>query len=406
MDGISGRPGVGSSGTQPPSTGTAYSGNYIAGLVFHVTSGGLWFQGYRWWVAASGQDTAPLKFALWQIYGTASGVNTHGSLVPGSVVTSATLSAGWNYTALPAPLALSAYIPYVAAAGGVFSTGFPDTPNQFFASDPYSSGITNGPLSAYASQAATADFMPQMPFTVASSDPSAAMPTTNNLDDNLWVDVQVTDAAPAAVSYRVFPSMVRPWPNITTATDQTGYTLGLQFSLTQVCTLSKIWHYSPDATDGGAATVLPTRCAIWDVGSQTVVSGTDNTSPSWKNPDGTAASAANGWVYCDYSGSGVTLAASNSYKVSTFHAAGANWFGAAANVWGTGNLYANGMTQGPIVVPGDSGASPGQQSWNTVTWAYPATSTNPETDSIDVEVIPVPPAPPAAPVLYSMRMMP
>ena len=99
MDGASGRPGVGSSGTQPPSAGTSYSGDYLAGIVFNVNQGNLWFQGYWWWVGGSGQDTTALKFALWQQ--TSSGGGGGGTLVPGRVVTSGTLTAADSRTGGP-----------------------------------------------------------------------------------------------------------------------------------------------------------------------------------------------------------------------------------------------------------------------------------------------------------------
>src|SRR5271156_382259 len=148
MDGLSGRPGVGSSGPRPPSAGLSYSGDYLAGIVFNVTEGGLWFEGYYWWVPSTVSQTGAQKFALWQE--TSPGGGGSGELVPGSVVTSGTLTAGqWNYVALTTPLLLTANIPYVAATGFVCTTGFPDTQNQFGSSDPYASGITNGPLTAY-----------------------------------------------------------------------------------------------------------------------------------------------------------------------------------------------------------------------------------------------------------------
>ena len=98
MDGASGRPGVGSSGTQPPSAGTSYTGDYLAGLVFNVSAGSLWFEGYWWWVPSTVSQTGAQKFALWQEV--SGGGGGSGMLVPGSVVTSGTLTAGqWNYTA-------------------------------------------------------------------------------------------------------------------------------------------------------------------------------------------------------------------------------------------------------------------------------------------------------------------
>jgi hypothetical protein len=386
MDGVSGRPGVGSSGTQPPAAGSSYSGDYLAGLVFNVSTGGLWFEGYYWWVPAATSQTGAQKFALWQE--TSPGGGGSGELVTGSVVTSGTLTAGaWNFAGLPVPLLLAANVPYIAATGYVSATGFPLTQNQFGASDPYPSGITNGPLAAYPSGSALTG-MAQMPYGTGGSDPSLLMPNVNDEDDNLWIDVQVSDTAPSGASYRAWPNMPGVWPTPVNSSDTTGYTLGMEFSLSEMCTLEKIWHYSPP---GVAA--LPTRCLIWDVVTQTAVSGTDNTSPSWLDPGGGAASPGDGWVCCDYSSSGVFLAPSHNYKVSTFHAAGSTWFGASANVYGTGDLQAAGFTQGPLAVPGNAAAtSPGQQSWNTTAFGYPATSANPEADWVDVEVTILAPA--------------
>lgn len=381
MDGAAGRPGIGSSGTTPPAAGTAYAGNYIAGLVFKVTTGGLWLSGYRWYVAASGQDTAALKCALWNIKQTGqAALNSAGTVTaPGA------FTAGqWNTISLAAPIALTPNIPYIAAIGGVFTTGFPDTTNQFGNLQPYHAGVTNGPVHAYGNDdGAAAGNWSLMPFSTGGSDPAVTVPATNNANDNLWLDVTITDVAPAGAAYRAWPNMAAPWPTPSTTTDQTGYTLGLQFSLSQSCALQKIWHYSP-----AGSTVLPSRCCIWDVNSQAEVAGTDNAAPAWKNPDGSAASPAAGWVYCDYSGAGVTLLSGTQYKASTFAGPGANWFAATASTFGAGQLQAAGFTSGPLTIPGNASASPGQQSWHTVTFAYPGTSTNPEADWLDVEVIP------------------
>lgn len=386
MDGIAGRPGVGSSGTQPPAAGTNYSGNYIAGLVFQVTTGSIYFQGYWWWVAPTGQDTTAQKFALWAVYAT-----TLGKLVPGSVITSGTLTAGqWNYVPLAVPLALTPNIPHVAAVGAVVTTGFPLTQHQFGSGNPYAAGITNGSLNAYgAASGSLTGNVPQQPFSTANSDPSVTMPGTNDQDDLLWLDVQVTSTIPgSATSFRAWPDMVYPWPSIQVANDITGWTLGMQFSVSRACTLQKIWHFSVPAIVNNQSTVFPTRCLIWGVASQTAVAGTDNTSPSWLDPGGGAASPGDGWVYVDYSTSGVVLQPGTAYKVSTFHGPGVNWFGATANVFGTGNLHENGFTQGPLIISGNAVSSPGQQSELSATFGYPANSVNPEADWIDVEVTP------------------
>ena len=391
MDGVSGRPGNG------PSTGTSYSGDYVAGAMFSVTSGGMWFEGYWWWVAASGQDTASgQKFALWQVNAFSGAV-----LVPGSTVTAGALTAGaWNYVPLATPLLLApagfqSYGGlYCAATGYVASQGIPITKNQFGTGDPYVAGITNGPLSC-PSSLGTSDQAGQsfggwsryqMPFSTSGSDPSVTFPTVNDADDNLWLDVQVSDTAPAgSQNYRAFPNM----PVFVAQLSATGtaYTLGLEFTLSKACTLQKIWHYSPSG-----ATVLPTRCGIWDVASQTEVAGTDNSSPSWKVAGGGAASAGAGWIYCDYSGSGVTLNASQNYKVSTFTSDNTDaWFQPQVDVWGgSPGPFSSGITQGPLQVLGNAAASPGQASWHqSTTWAYPDTTAVSEYDGIDVEVTPV-----------------
>lgn len=390
MDGVSGRPGTGSSGTQPPSAGTSYSGNYIAGLVFGASQGGIWFEGYRWWVPSTVSQTGAQKFALWQISG-----NDAAVLVPGSVVTSGTLTAGaWNYVALSTPLALMMEFAYIAATGYVSSSGFPKSGAQFGTGDPYVGGITNGPLFAYAFETAAAEFWPQMPYSVAGSDPSVTFPATDDDQDILWIDVQVSDTAPSGATYRAFPNAPAPISNI----QDVSYTLGMEFSLSQPCTLEKIWHYSAPGSS-----VLPSRCGIWVAGTQTELAGSDNSSPAWLDPDASPASAGDGWIYCDYSASGVTLAASTNYKVSTFANAGASdWFAATTAFWGASDLWQDGIVSGPLTVPGNASASPGQNSWNQGTsWTYPDTSSAPENDWVDVEVTPVSAPPPSGLLMAS-----
>lgn len=396
MDGVSGRPGVGSSGTQPPSTATSFSGNYIAGLVFG-TSSLAWMTGYWWWVPPGG-DTGPVKCALWQQGGGFAGNYGAGTLVAGSVVTSGTLTAGaWNFIALPSPLPLSyAATTYVAALGYNTVKGFPSTTHQFGSGNPYASGIVNGPLSAPATlTSGAAATGPQQPFSTASADPSAVMPGTNDLDDLLWLDVQVTDVAPANATYRLWPN--RPYSigdgtNGGVSALTGGYNIGPQVSVTVPCKLLRIWFYSATSQfSGSAAAALPTRCGIWDVNTQLEVAGTDNSSVSWKKPDGTAGSAGQGWLYCDYSSSGVTLQASHPYKVNAWYAGGSTWRTAQSPYWSAGNPGANGITMGPLAAPNTTSASVGQESWNgpNLAWAYPSSYSNPENDWIDVEVAPV-----------------
>src|SRR5262245_53140775 len=132
MDGAGGRPGNG------PGV-SAYSGNFLAGILWKVTANGLWLDGYWHWVPTGG-DTAARKFALWQLTDNAHGVNQ--VLVPAGTVTSGTLTANqWNYVPLPAPIGLSGSVPYVACYGYVATAGFPDTQSQFGSGNTYAAGI-------------------------------------------------------------------------------------------------------------------------------------------------------------------------------------------------------------------------------------------------------------------------
>ena len=359
--------------TAGPATAVSYSGPFEAGVVFGVTTGGCWLDGYWWWVCASGQSTSAQKFALWQTYN-----GQQGSVVSGSVVTSGTLTAGsWNFVPLANPLPLAIGATYVASTG--FSNGFPDTNNQFGSGQPYAAGIVSGPLTAY-SDASGSNPSPfktaQGVFSVASTDPTVAMPIYGSSSCNFWMDLQVDTNPPTGTSYRLWPS----YPTIPGGldSDTTGYTLATEFRLSQSCTLGNIWFYS--ASGAGA---LPTRCAIWNVSSQSVVTGTDQTSPSWSG------AAGSGWVACPYSG--VTLPAGD-YKVAVFYAGGSKWYQTAVGYWASGGPGASGITAGPLTAPGTSSAtSPGQSTYNKGSWAYPNTyesGAQGENYWIDAEVTP------------------
>ena len=278
---------------------------------------------------------------------------------------------------LAAPLPLAIGATYVAATG--FSNGFPDTNNQFGSGDPYSAGIVNGPLTAYSDGTGSLPSpfkTDQGVFTVASADPTTSLPIYGSSAANFWMDVQVDTTPPAGTSYRLWPS----YPTIPghINSDTAGYTLGMEFQLSEPCKLDNIWFYS---ASGAAA--LPTRCAIWNVSSQSVVAGTDNTSPSWSGATGS------GWVACTYSG--VTLPAGD-YKVSAFYGGGSQWYMATTGYWAAGGTGGSGIAAGPVTAPGTSTAtSPGQNTYNKGSWAYPqtyASSGNGENNWVDVEVTP------------------
>jgi Concanavalin A-like lectin/glucanases superfamily/Domain of unknown function (DUF4082) len=292
--------------TAGPSSPASYTGPFLCGAVFSVTTGGCWLDGYWWWVCPSGQSTSAQKFALWQVY-----AGPTGSLISTATVTSGTLTAGqWNYVQLPASVPLAIGATYIAATG--FSNSFPVTSNFFGSGDPYSAGIVNGPLSAYSDQSGSlpAPFsVAQGAFSVAGSDPTQTMPAYGYDSDNFWMDIQVDTTPPAGSSYRLWPN----YPVIPgqASIDTNQQNTGTQFLLSQPCTLDNIWFYSPPGVS-----VLPSRCAIWDVSTQTVIAGTDNTSPSWSE------AAGSGWVACAYEG--ITLPVGD-YKV-TVYSGGGNTF--------------------------------------------------------------------------------
>jgi len=360
------------SASGPPSP-VSYSGPFLAGVLFEVTSGGIWFDGYWWWVCPSGQSTSPQAFALWAVHNV--GI---GAPIPTATVTSGTLTAGqWNYVPLPTAVPLAIGACYNACTG--FSGSFPDTNNQFGSGDPYAAGIVNGPLSAFSDQSGSlpAPFsMPQGVFSIAGTDPAQNMPSDGSDSANFWMDLQADTTPPSGATYRLWPGYpVLPGG---VSGDTTIYTLATEFRLSQSCRLDNIWFYS---ASGAAA--LPAQCGIWSVSSQTVVSGTGNTSPSWSG------AAGSGWVSCAYSG--VTLPAGD-YKVAVF-GGGSEWYQVTVSYWGTGGAGAGGITAGPLTAPSLSGAtSPGQSTYNPGSWAYPQTygsTSNGENYWVDVEVAPV-----------------
>jgi Domain of unknown function (DUF4082) len=357
--------------TDGPATPVSYSGPFIAGINIGATSGGCWLAGYWWWVCPSGQPSVAQSFALWCLSGVAAG-----SLIADGSVTSGTLTPGqWNYVPLSAPVPLAIGATYVAATG--FTGSFPATNDQFGSGDPYGSGIVNGPLTAYSDSSGSLPSpfkTDQGVFSVASANPTSAMPSYGSNSANFWMDVQLTTTAPAGASYRLWPSYPSIPGNIDS--DTTGYTLATEFELAQSCTLDSIWYYSAPGAD-----VLPSRCGIWDVSSQSEVSGTDNSSPSWSGGPGS------GWVSCSYSGVNLPV---GDYKVSVFYAGGSQWYLATTGYWGSGGVGADGITSGPVAAPGTAAAtSPGQGTYNAGSWAYPqsfASSGDGEGYWVDVEV--------------------
>jgi hypothetical protein len=295
-----------------PETAVSYTEAISLAVQFGVATGGCWLEGYWFWVCKSGAPTKAQEFGLWQAWQDSG----EGYLVTDATVTSGTLTAGaWNYVALPQPVPLSVGATYIAATG--LTGGFPQTTNQFGAGDTYSAGITNGPLFAYSDQSGSApapDGLPQGLYSTASADPTKYTPENGNSSANFWVDVQITTTPPSGASYRLWPSY-GTIPGAV-ANDPFGQSFGTEFHLSEQCTLSKLWFYSPPTV-----TQLPTACAIWNVPSDpttaTMISGTELESPAWSGGAGT------GWVSADYSG--VTLPAGQ-YKATVYCSVDALWY--------------------------------------------------------------------------------
>jgi len=339
--------------TSGPATATSYSGNYLAAVGFEVTASGLYLTGYWWWCCGTGQQTTAVKHALWE---QGSG-GTGAAVVPGSTVTSGTLTAGaWNYTALPAPLALSVNVFYQACVGFVSTGGFPETDNQFGTGQPLASGITSGPLFAYGNNPTPSGITGQSQFSsTAGSDPAAGQPVSTFNNANFWMDLQVTDQVPSGATYRLWPS--QPYPYNWQPDTANNFTLATEFSLSQACQVSNVWFYSPAGT-----TQLPTDVGIWKVSNQSLVAGTHVVSPSWSG------AAGSGWVSCPYTG--LNLPAGD-YKVAVANTAASPviWNATTFPYWAdAGNPVApgmNGITTGPLSAPSNATATaPGQSTYH------------------------------------------
>ena len=401
MDGVAGRPGTGSSGTQPPASSNTFTNPITVSTAFQVTQGAVYLQGFWYYLADSGQPTGAQSFCLWQVTGTTLSASG-GLLVPGSQVTSGALSLGWNYIPYATPLALTPNTPYRAQTG--FTGNFLASTNQFGTGNPYAAGITNGPLTAYSDFSGSAALPAwvggsgagsQGGYSTAGADPTATYAGSSDSSYNCWLDVQVTDVAPAGVSYRIWPNY--PVAGPLRVDDSNGYTIATEFTLSQACRLNAIWWYSP----AGAAD-LPSRVLIWNVNTQLAVAGTDNTSPSWSGAAGA------GWIKVPYDGS-IILPAGD-YKASVFHAAlGVHWFSDVADYFtttgGGGYPGANGITNGPLTAVTDGASASGQSSYNITSFAYPATSDHGANDWTDVEVTPVVLVPNVPPYTACMSSM-
>ena len=156
--------------------------------------------------------------------------------------------------------------------------------------------------------------------------------------------------------------------------------MGTEFTLSESCTLNQIWFYSPPSS-----TQLPTRCGIWNVRTQEVVSGTDNTSPSWSG------AAASGWISCPYS---YVIIPAGDYKVTVYTpGVSGNFYQETEEYFGgTGPASSAGITYGPLSAPNITNATaPGQTTYQHGDWLYPDTydiEFHGQNRWVDIEVTP------------------
>jgi hypothetical protein len=350
--------------TNGPATPISYTGNFLSGTVFTVTEGGCWFQGYWWWVCGSGQSTAPVKCALWDILNPV--VAPGGVIMPGSVVTSGTLTAGqWNWIPLPTPVQLAIGDTFIAAVG--CNGAFPDTNNYWGSGQPGGNGITNGPLTAFSAAGGTVLNVwstAQGVFSVGGSDPSLVMPQNASNTDNFWVDVQISKTPPAGYqgSWRLWPNMPGA-TGVTAADSAVNYVVGTEIDILSTVTLDNIWFFSPSGT-----AQLPTEITIWSIGAGglTGTSVIDVTSLTWSG------AAGSGWISTPIPGS-QTLSAGK-YRVSVYNNATVpdGWSAKFLGYWGaySGNgsaatmvAYGRGsIASGPLFAPASLAAQ--------TTWSY------------------------------------
>ena len=147
--------------------------------------------------------------------------------------------------------------------------------------------------------------------------------------------MQVTNVPPPNPTYRCWPNQPNP---LYTPEAQLPFTVSTQMAVSQPAQVLKLWFMSQT---GNA--ILPSICGIWDAQTEAVVPGSVNSSPNWLLPGGAAASAGAGWVYCDYSASGLVLNANHNYRVAVgMYTPGYVWYSGAQGYWlANGGGYAS-----------------------------------------------------------------
>lgn len=326
----------------------AYAGPFLAGVGFECRAAAVqWLQGYYAWVPAGG-DTVPQTFALWAVTG-----GTAGTLVSGTAVTSAALTAGqWNYVALPSPVPLAPATSYVAQRGWTCVNGFPITGNQFSTGGPYVTGLASGALFAYGDGTAGAPAADAAPFgrvqglfSTASANASAALASQGSNSSNFWTDIAVSDTAPAGYggTYELYPNNVNGNPSVTLDLN-VNYNVGTVFGLSAHCPVEAVKMLSPAGASG-----LPTRASIWAASGLGRVKAAEITAPAWSG------AAGSGWVTAAFPSPPVLPP--GTYVAAVYNAAGTapggwNAKDSVTSAFGPGGPLAAGISNGPLSAPG------------------------------------------------------
>jgi len=158
-----------------------------------------------------------------------------------------------------------------------------------------------------------------------------------------------------------------PAPALTA--DATGYTMGVQFSVSQAGTYTGVWFYS-----AAGAAALPSKVRLYAVSGQAVI--VDQVA-AWSGIAGS------GWVRAPVT-SPPALTAGTASKAAVLQGSAVNWYASAAHYWDTG-AGQNGISNGPLSAPNNANSAQGQDSFLAGD-GYPNSSFNATNYWVDPEV--------------------
>lgn len=203
--------GANGNGATGPASSISFGGAFVAGLAWEVTASGQYLYGYYVWRSDSGQS-ASCSCALWILSSATAGTFQAGT----SASTTTMVTGAWNYIPLPVPFALATGNVYKAVCG--LTGNFNDTSHAFNGTGTYPGGITHGPITCYSSPPAQggtngAPFTNtyQGSFGTSGSDPTANLPSSDDVQSNFWVDI-LAGPPPAASSGPVLIQAPPPPP--------------------------------------------------------------------------------------------------------------------------------------------------------------------------------------------------